>query len=131
MTGTAILLLAVPGAGEEAGAVRVVRAISKGEKVPALLNEIKALTWSSGGIEHAIVTMKNGDRLIVAGNQVGINFGSMTDKLRRIIVHTHPGVTGPSAADVSAIKALGQRSSRLIEFFGGGMSKFYSWIKGK
>jgi len=131
MKGTALILLFTPGAGEEVGTVKVVRTISKGEKVGALLNELKVLTHESGGLEHAIVTLKNGDRLIVSGSGAGINFGSMSSQLRRIMIHTHPSTTGASTADRKALQALGQRRSWLYEFFGGGLSKFWSWIGGK
>jgi RHS repeat-associated protein len=132
MTATGILVLLVPGAGEEAGAAKVIRTISKGEKVEALMNELLALTHESGGMEHAIVTLKNGERLIVAGSPTGISFGSLSGQIRRIIIHTHPETTGgASAKDVTAIRTLGQKSSWLYEFFGGGLSKFRSWMSGK
>jgi hypothetical protein len=44
--------------------------------------------------------------------------------LRRVLLHTHPTPTGPSAADFQMLQDTGQRSSWIYELFGGGLSRF-------
>ena len=78
----------------------------------------------AGGAEHAIITLQTGERLIVQGGQAGISFEAFADTLRRIILHTHPTTTGPSAADFAMLEQLGQKSSWIYELFGGGLTKF-------
>ena len=108
--------------GGDALPAHTVRLIQKGEKVDALLDEVVRLTFQSGGLEHAIVSFKDGSRAIVRGGPGGIIFD---DRIKRIILHTHPTPTGPSAADFEMLRRLGQRSSFLYELFGGGLTKFF------
>jgi hypothetical protein len=111
------------GAGAVQSAI-VVRTIGRGEKVADLIQEVAGLTYSSGGAEHAIITLKTGERLIVQGGQSGISFEAFGDNLRHIILHTHPRTTGPSPADFQMLEQLGQKSSWIYELFGGGLTKF-------
>ena len=85
------------------------------------MQEVAERTYTSGGLEHAIVSMRSGERLIVHGGRGGIEFGQ---GLRRVLLHTHPTTTGPSAADFAMLQQTGQRSSWIYELFGGGLSRF-------
>ena len=50
----------------------------------------------------------------------GIKLG---DDVKRVIIHTHPTPTGPSAFDFDMLRQLGQQSSRILEI-GAGVTKF-------
>jgi RHS repeat-associated protein len=102
----------------------VVRQIQQGESVSDLIDEVAQLTYESGGQEHAIVSLQSGDRVIVSGGTGGIDFSGMDD-LNRIILHTHPTTTGPSALDFQMLQQTGQQSSWIYELFGGGLTKFH------
>ena len=99
----------------------LVRTIQQGEKVAALEAELAQLTYTSGGLEHAIVSLKIGERVIVSGGSGGIQFG---DDLRRVLMHTHPTPTGPSAVDFRMLQQPGQQHSYICEFLGGGRTRF-------
>lgn len=99
-----------------------VRQINKGENVKGLIDEVAQLTYESGGVEHAIISLKNGTRLIVRGGENGINFAKYD--VNRVILHTHRSPTGPSAIDFQMLRDTGQRSSYIYELFGGGLTKF-------
>ena len=75
----------------------------------------------SGGLEHAIVSLKDGSRVVVRGGSGGIQFGN---DIRRVIGHTHSTSTGPSGPDFDMLRQLGQRHSYIYELFGGGLSRF-------
>jgi RHS repeat-associated protein len=110
------------GAGGSSDAMQVVRVIQRSEKVTDLIMELKSLTFQSGN-EHAVVRLATGGRAVVSGGEKSIDFGN---KITRLFAHTHPyhlGATGPSAADSLALKALGQRSSYLLEH--GSLTKFF------
>jgi len=114
-------------ASEGVGAVQtatIVRTIGRGEMVADLIQEVAGLTYNAGGAEHAIITLQTGERLIVQGGQAGISLEMFSDTLRRIILHTHPTTTGPSATDIVMLEQLGQKSSWIYELFGGGLTKF-------
>jgi hypothetical protein len=98
-----------------------VRTIAKGEKVDDLIRELAQATYESGGVEHAIVSLKNGTRVIVRGGSGGIHLG---DDVKRVIGHTHPRTTGPSPEDFDMLRQLGQKHSYIYELFGGGLSRF-------
>jgi hypothetical protein len=98
-----------------------VRTITKGEKVDDLIRELAQSTYESEGLEHAIISLKGGGRAIVRGGSGGIQFG---DDLKRVLLHTHPVTTGPSAADFRMLEQLGQRHSYIYELFGGSLSRF-------
>ncbi len=100
----------------------VVRMISKGETVDDLVEEMVRLTFESGGVEHAIISLKDGSRMIVRGGPGGIDFGDLP--LRRVLLHTHPSPTGPSQVDFDMLDALNQRHSYIYELFGGGLTRF-------
>lgn len=107
--------------GENMAPVQLVRVIQPGETVADLIQEIAQRTYESGGNEHAIVSMENGPRVIMQGGPGGMQFGP---DVSRVICHTHPMTTGPSAADFAMLEALGQQSSWIYELFGGGLTKF-------
>lgn len=98
-----------------------VRQILKHEKVNDLINEVKQLTYESGGLEHAIVSLTGGGRVIMRGGPGGMEFGS---EIRRVLLHTHPTTTGPSSLDFLMLKQLRQRHSYIYELFGGGLTRF-------
>ncbi|MFL6286024.1 MAG: RHS repeat domain-containing protein [Pyrinomonadaceae bacterium] len=110
------------GTGGAAADMTVVRTIGKGEAIADIVNESKSLTFVYGN-EHALVTLANGERALVSGGPGGINFAP--GQIIRLFGHTHPygtGTVGASALDRTAIQALGQRSSWLVE--GGKVTKF-------
>jgi hypothetical protein len=109
------------GMGGEILPATLVRTIQKGESIGALEVELAERTYASGGLEHAIVSLKSGERAIVSGGRGGIDFGS---DLRRVIGHTHPFPTGPSEADFQMLRDTKQRHSYIYELFGGGRSRF-------
>ena len=76
------------GAGAFGGAAEatVLRTIVQGERVAALVNEVKSLTWSTG-LEHAIVSLRTGERVLVAGGETGMSFGSLA--VRRLLLHSN------------------------------------------
>jgi hypothetical protein len=93
----------------------IVRSIAHGERIADLVAEGKALTFSTGN-EHALVRLSTGERVLVSGGPTGIDLGGLS--VERLIAHSHPyhlPPTGPSAADLGALKQLGQRSSFLLE----------------
>jgi hypothetical protein len=115
------LLPAVASTGGELLPATTVRVIQHGENVAGLQAEVAQLTYVSGGLEHAIISLQSGARLIVSGGSGGIQFGS---DLRRVIMHTHSSSTGPSAIDFLMLEQTGQRHSYIYELFGGGRTRF-------
>ena len=117
--------LGVPSGGVSGSApAAIVRVIRPGEKIADIVAEGKALTFETG-TEHALVSLANGERVIVSGGPTGIDLSALN--VRRLIAHSHPyhlAPTGPSPADFSALETLGQRSSYLLEH--GTVTKF-SW----
>ncbi len=102
-----------------------VRFIRPGERIRDLIRELAERTYASGGKEHAIISLRDGTRVIVKGGTGGINFAPFSQNLRRVILHTHPTPTGgPSAFDFNMLNQMGQRSSWIYELFGGGLTKF-------
>ncbi len=102
---------------------QLVRVIQRGKKVKALIEELAERTYLSEGSEHAIISLTNGERVMVIGGRGGIDFAEF--ELNRVIVHTHPSPTGPSALDLDMLRRTGQYSSYIYELFGGGLTKFY------
>src|SRR5262249_9060720 len=105
---------AVASSGTDIAEMTFVRAISHGESLGNITNELKQLTFSTGN-EHALVKLASGERAIVSGGSDGINFGG---QITRLYAHTHPYqalATGASEIDRIAIQSLGQRSSFLLE----------------
>jgi len=102
-------------AGREYAPMTIVRALKHGEKIEDIANEMKGLTFTADK-EHAIVTLANGERAIVSGGKHGIIFD--TDKVKRVIAHTHPYSspgTGVSVDDLDMLQKLGQQRSYLLE----------------
>lgn len=103
------------GMGEGAQPLTVVRTISRGERVANIIEEMKSLTYTTGN-EHALVTLADGSRAIVSGGPGGITFAE--GQITRLFAHSHPyqlPPTGPSGADINALRVLRQRSSYLLE----------------
>jgi hypothetical protein len=94
--------------------MQVERVIQSGEKVADLINEAKALTFTTGN-EYAVVTLANGQRALVSGGPGGIKFAE--GSISQIFGHTHPTNALPSAADAEALRTLGQ--SKQYVFHGG------------
>ena len=84
-------------------------------------------------VEHMVLKLVTGDRLMVKGGRDGINFvvkGTGVDrtlhmrlhgrlvKVVRIYGHTHPRVTGPSQGDLDALAMLKQSRSYIFEIGG-------------
>lgn len=107
--------------GENILPAETVRQIRRGERVDDLIHELAELTCTTGGREHAIISLTDGRRLIVRGGEGGMTF---PDGLRRVIIHTHPRPTGPSPLDFEMCELTGQHSSWIHELFGGGLTKF-------
>jgi RHS repeat-associated protein len=101
-------------AGGKIAPMQVFRIIQKGEKLDEVINEAKALTWTTQN-EHAVVTLASGERALVSGGSGGIKFAE--GQVQRIFGHIHPTNAPPSAADAAAIKSLGQ--SKQYVFHGG------------
>jgi len=118
---SAALVRVASGHGGKILPASTLRRIRKGEKVDDLVRELAQATYESGGLEHAIVSLRNGTRIIVRGGSGGIELG---DDVKRVIMHTHPRTTGPSAEDFDMLRQLGQRHSYIYELFGGGLSRF-------
>jgi hypothetical protein len=114
------------GLGEASEAGQVVRTIEHGEKVADLVEEVAVLARTSGSA-HAVVSLANGERVIVAGGEHGIDLAGMS--VRRVIGHTHPvgAPPGLSAQDIGYMSQAGQSGSYLLELREGGawlLSKF-------
>ena len=109
------------GLGSDIRPAATIRTIGKGEKVDDLIQELAQRTYESGGLEHAIVSLKDGRRVIVHGGADGITFGG---DVKRVIGHTHPTPTGPSQPDFDMLEAFGQVHSYIYELFGGGLTRF-------
>jgi hypothetical protein len=120
---TAAEVRVASGLGGEILPASIVRPIGRGEKVDGLIRELAEATYESGGLEHAIVSLKDGSRVIVRGGSGGIALGG---DVRRVIIHAHPRTTGPPPADFDMLRKLGQPHSYIYELFGGGLSRFGS-----
>jgi RHS repeat-associated protein len=99
------------GYGGASAQMSITRLIKKGEKLDDIINEAKGLTWTTGN-EHALVTLANGNRALVSGGPGGIIFKQ--GQLKTLFGHTHPTSAGPSAADASALKQLGQSKQYVL-----------------
>jgi hypothetical protein len=110
------------GGGAGSAPATLVREIAHGEKVSALIGEVAERTYTSGGLEHAIVSTQSGQRLLLQGGPSGMTFEGIA--VRRVLLHTHPTATGPSAIDIAMLGQTGQRSSWIYELFGGGLTRF-------
>ncbi|MCP4086103.1 MAG: hypothetical protein GY745_13760 [Actinomycetia bacterium] len=100
--------------GIDAAPMSTVRTIGRGEKVTDLVNEAKALTFTTGN-EHAVVKLANGDRVLISGGSGGIE---LTTDVTLVYGHTHPyGVlsNGASPGDYAMLDALDQPFSYVID----------------
>jgi hypothetical protein len=105
------------GTGGASASMSIVRILDPGEDFldPAVLHELKVGTFETGN-EHAVVDLASGERAVVSGGPTGLDFAE--GEISQLLIHTHPyglAATGPSAADIAAIRALGQESSWLLE----------------
>jgi hypothetical protein len=116
---------------------RFVRVVPPTPNVQELYNELKARTWQAE-CEHAVVEIEDGRWVLVAGSRTeieleqavpndpfGRHFPSVYVTIEgawvrvvRLIVHTHPKPTGPSAADQRVLRILSQADSLLVELGG-------------
>jgi RHS repeat-associated protein len=114
---------AVESSAKGVSEMAIVRLVETGKDVSwnGLKTELKTLQYTTGN-EHALVRLANGDRAIVSGGETGISFSS--GQVDFIWAHTHPigPSVGPSAADFSMLKTLGQSSSYVYDGAG-------AWIK--
>ena len=104
----------VASSGIDAAPMSTVRTIGRGEKVTDLVNEAKALTFTTGN-EHAVVKLASGDRVLISGGPGGID---LTTDVTLVYGHTHPyGVlsNGPSPGDYAMLDALDQPFSYVID----------------
>jgi len=102
------------GAGQDVRPMQIVREIKHGETLTDIVQEGKQLTFASD-VEHAVVTLKDGRRVLVSGGKHGIE---LTKDVKRVIGHTHPyslPPSGPSTGDLNALRELKQRNSYLLE----------------
>ncbi len=119
--------------GVQTAPATFVRTVQRGEKIADLIAEGKAQTWLNEA-EHAILTVEKAggeglQRIVVRGGRDGIELlqkggdlfveveGQLA-KVRRVLGHTHPRATGPSAGDISVLQILGQSSSFIFEIGG-------------
>jgi len=102
-----------------------------------LADELKALTWVHEA-EHAVLELQDGRWAVVRGSKMEIDLmqtvpndpfgrpfpsiwvkiGSEDQRVKRLVLHTHPQVTGPSDADLRVLSLLGQSESVLFELSG-------------
>jgi hypothetical protein len=54
--------------------------VASNEPLEELVNDAKALTWESG-VEHAVIELQNGQKALVSGGRLGIEFLVMKDKV--------------------------------------------------
>jgi RHS repeat-associated protein len=115
-------LVIASGAGNDVRAATIVRVLKKGEKIEDLVSEAKNLTYERR-VEHAVISLKDGQRVLVSGGHDGITLPTNT---RRILGHTHPPFlangANPSPGDIAALKKLGQTRSYI---FGGGQRTLF------
>ena len=107
-----------------------VRTVQHGESLESLIEESKALAWTSNA-EHAILKLSSKERIIVRGGPDGIEFLLNAEETQvfvtmrglrlqvvRIYFHTHPRVTGPSDDDLKVLRILSQSRSYIFEIGG-------------
>jgi hypothetical protein len=99
--------------------MNIVREILKGEKIADLIELAQNRTLTTG-VEHAIVRLGSnsvapGARVLVSGGRHGITFAP--GEISLLFGHTHPFVTGASAADYQALRILGQYRQYIFEGF--------------
>ena len=113
MAGEASTIARTATIGEDVRAARIVRKISHGERVGNILSEVEART--RGGLEHGVVSLADGRRVIVSGGADGIDVGAL--EVRRMLLRSHiPGSPpGASPEDFLLIDYYFQRSSWLME----------------
>ncbi len=111
--------LIIGNGGNYVSSMNIVREINKGENISDLVATLQSRTLSTG-VEHAVVKLGQnsaapGARVIVSGGPHGISFAP--GEVTTIFGHTHPYVTGASAADFEALKILNQSRQYIIEGF--------------
>lgn len=68
--------------------------------------------------------MKGGAQGIYTGGFDGTNWNAIADEIHSVRLHTHPNITGPSPADINALKSLSQRYGSIWEW-GDSTQKIY------
>jgi hypothetical protein len=116
--------------GQQTAPAEMVRSVQERVSIAELINEAKARTWTHE-VEHAVVRLASGERVMVRGGRDGIEFlvegeGEQRTlhmliegrkvQVVRIYGHSHPRVTGPSDGDLEALAILKQKHSYLIEY---------------
>jgi hypothetical protein len=91
----------------------LVRTLEPGESWGAIQDEMRYLQWSTGR-EHYLISSRDASASLFSGGRYSTTF-EFTTEMRRILAHTHPVVSGPSPEDFATLRALGQRSSWLLE----------------
>ncbi|MGF1632379.1 MAG: hypothetical protein ACFCVE_00890 [Phycisphaerae bacterium] len=108
---------------------KLYRVVNDTEAEADLLDEAKERSWTQRA-EHALLLLEDGRRVIISGGFTGIEL--MLDaehrpvlqmdegpiRIRRLVWHVHPMVTGPSDADMLVLRVIGQRNSLLYEIGG-------------
>jgi RHS repeat-associated protein len=101
------------GTGAADDGLNLVRTLERGEKWAAVQDEMRYLQWATKQ-EHYLISFKDGSVRLFSGGRYSTTF-EFTSEMRRVLMHTHPKVTGPSGADFATLGAIGQRSSWLLE----------------
>lgn len=109
----------VGSGGDNVLPMNIVREIRKGEKIADVIETAVDRTYAYTA-EHAVVklganSVAPGARVLVSGGRDGIKFAA--NEISILYGHTHPYVTGPSAADFNALKLLNQSKQYIVEGF--------------
>lgn len=104
-------IVVASNAGGSTLPMSLVRVVARGEKVDDLINEVKVLTYQTGN-EHALVTLANGERAIVAGGPGGIRFDE--GQITTLFGHTHPTSAPPRRDDSVALRRSGQSQQTVL-----------------
>jgi RHS repeat-associated protein len=109
--------------GLDIASAQFVRNVAKGERFSDLVTELKVLQFQ--GVEANLVRMKGGAQRIYTGGFDGTNWDAIADQIHSVRLHTHPNITGPSPADISALKSLNQRYGSIWEWGDATQIKLY------
>ena len=107
---------------------------------PELFNFAKWQTYTQFA-EHAVLKLKGGRMALFRGGAFGIDLLLDADghvvvrvvddwqRVRELVWHVHPVVTGPSDADRAFLRRLGQRRSQLWEVGGEPLGQTFEALK--
>jgi hypothetical protein len=102
------------GLGPDVRLMKILRELPPGG-AQNIVNEMKALTFGTG-LEHGVLRLRDGRRVLVSGGADGISFSPT--EVKRVLIHTHPfgrNTAGPSCSDLDSLSRLGQRRSFVID----------------